>query len=142
MVRRLTRPLVVLAAVIVALLATVTPAHASTTYGYGVGADGFTEGGIIWYNRTVEIQGYIRDAADCSYSNCATTVYFLFYQGTVHLDLDETRSDLAIWPPSYKDVDYHFSVTGPRGGITRVHIRVVTLNGIAYGDCTSSGCTP
>lgn len=99
--------------------AAAAPAWANDTYdvcSYYY-AWGGTSGGIIWGNRTSEVQGSVTDV-----SGDHTVAYFDAFAGSTKV-ASTTRT------ASYGTVPYHFFIGDPNlvGGIDRIRIQVCTI---------------
>jgi hypothetical protein len=110
----------------------VAPAHAAypTTDFDVAGGAGYANGGIIWLNRSVEIQGEVVDANSSGYTQVRFT-FFLENAVTPYSTTTRTATDDA--SSSKVRVSYHFTQPGPVGGIWRVDVRVCSAPG---------GCDP
>lgn len=77
---------------------------------------GYASGGIVWGNRTANIQGSVTDV-----SGDHTTVYFDAFAGSTKVD-SETRT------AAYETKSYNFPIGDPNlvGGIDRIRIQVCT----------------
>jgi hypothetical protein len=97
---------------------------------YNPGWGGQAKGTIIWYNRTVEIQGFV---LDITAPGGSTTATFAF-PGSTGLTA-ETRTDGFDSPSTSRS--FHFTKTYDHpGGVSRVSLEVCTHDPLR----TRSGC--
>jgi opacity protein-like surface antigen len=75
---------------------------------------GSVVGDLTWYNRSVGVNGQVRDYEGAG----STTVQFEFYQASTLLDV-QTRT------ASNGAKDFGWTEPGPAGGITRVDITLI-----------------
>ncbi|MEV4122552.1 MULTISPECIES: hypothetical protein [Micromonospora] len=101
-------------------------AYPTTPFGITGGEDfGWTNGGFIWYNRSVGVQGEVCDEGGVG----STTVWFYFYlnrQGTGTPYSEEPRSETNACRP------FNWSESGPAGGILSVRVWLCTTGGCGY----------
>ncbi|MCR6486408.1 hypothetical protein M8542_26630 [Amycolatopsis sp. OK19-0408] len=120
--RKLTRAVVAATASLCAVVAVAGEASAdypTTPFGRYEITGGATAGGLIWYNWSVGVQGYVVDSAKVARD---TTVYFDFY-GADDFYVGQTRT------ADGETRSFNFTVQGPIGGITKVEIQLCTVNG-------------
>jgi hypothetical protein len=93
-----------------------------TYYECSDNCDGFARGGVVWGNRTAQIQGSVQSYRD------TTTVYFDAFAGSTKVD-SETRSS------SGPEVSYNFTIGDPDlpGGVDRIRVQVCTPLGADRG---------
>jgi hypothetical protein len=77
---------------------------------------GATGGGVIWYARSVGIQGWLEDYASEAGSS---TVAYNFFQGDTPLG-QATRTTTS------RKIPINFTQEGPQGGITYVQVILCT----------------
>ncbi|WP_158641307.1 hypothetical protein [Amycolatopsis eburnea] len=128
--RRALRTGVAAAAAAITMTATVVAPAAAATWpndtfdlcatNCGVGG---TWGGVVWGNRTAELQGTMYDSG-----GVGTTVYFEAYAGSVKID-GTTRST-----PADSASPFHFTIGDPDlvGGFDRLKIQVCQTNSGPY----------
>jgi hypothetical protein len=118
------------------------PAYAAypvSHFGVSSGSGGgFAEGTIIWYNRTVELQGSVEDFTSPGGYTQAT---FSFWAGSTPVYLDpnnhtpQTRTDP--YDSAGESKSFHFNMTYDQpGGITLVRVDVCTTDPLhSLGGC-------
>jgi hypothetical protein len=82
---------------------------------------GATGGGVIWYARSVGIQGWVEDYASEAGSS---TVAYNFYQGDTYLG-QATRTATS------RKIPINFTQEGPQGGI--IYVQVVMCTPVECG---------
>jgi hypothetical protein len=87
-------------------------AAAASTFGRYTVASGATEGSITWYNRSVNVKGYVSDYN----GGPTTTVVFFFWQADRLVSGPQTRTAVS------ERRDFNFTEEGPVGGITGVEV--------------------
>lgn len=125
---RLTRTLLIgMFAVVGMVLGATAPAHAYPTSPFSACEDSsavscesaYTEGGIIWYNRTAGVQGHVVDIGIGS-----TTAVFEAFAGATKIDsTTRTANDESSLGG---DRSFNFTIGDPNlvGGIDRVRVTV------------------
>jgi hypothetical protein len=133
----------ILSALLAAVGLQALPAYAAYPVSqFGVssgGGGGSAEGTIIWYNRTVELQGYVQDATRSTAGS--TTATFKFWSGSTPVYADpnnhvpQTRTDPG--DSNNNVTPFHFTMTYDHpGGITLVSVEVCTIDPVG----SSGGC--
>lgn len=100
----------------IALLAAPTAAVAEPTSPFGeTWTDrGSLVGDLTWYNRSVGVNGQVRDYETAG----STTVEFKFYQASTLLDIQTRTASNDVKP-------FGWTEPGPSGGFTRVEITLI-----------------
>lgn len=99
-----------------ALLAAPTAAAAEpvSPFSDSVSGAGSVVGDLTWYNRSVGVNGQVRDYETAG----STTVQFEFYQASRLLDVQTRTASNGVKP-------FGWTEPGPAGGFTRVEISLI-----------------